>query len=343
MAKVLYLIGAGASATVLPIIDALKDETNTIIRWGLNDELRAFAKKVEIYDGFEIYSSLCTESASFTTPDTFAKFLYCNNRDSDYIKFKTLISVYFFWKERIEKKNEECLDKRVISFLTTLSETNGVFPKQVKLISWNYDSQIIRAIEKARSSSINNSFLRNFKNFPFSMDSTIDKIDLSCIHLNGIAGYSYNQKTNKNENKLNDIPSPFVFDSIANETVEEQLKIKRIFEIFSSPNENLLISYAWEKQVSSNRDYEYSEQRIEYAKALARGADILVVIGYSFPFFNREIDSEIFKEMPTLKKIYFQDPKLNGQFLYSQFNLSKDRIDIEHIKDVKNYYVPHEL
>ena len=89
----------------------------------------------------------------------------------------------------------------------------------------------------------------------------------------------------------------------------------------------MLISYAWEKEWGSDRDYPYVNERLNYAKAAARAAEILVVIGYSFPFFNREIDKIIFSEMPTIKKIYFQDPFLSGDFLFSQFNLNRNSVE----------------
>jgi len=41
---------------------------------------------------------------------------------------------------------------------------------------------------------------------------------------------------------------------------------------------------------------------------VARETEILVVIGYSFPIFNREIDNRLFKAMDDkLVKVYIQD------------------------------------
>jgi len=170
-------------------------------------------------------------------------------------------------------------------------------------------------------------------------------MDLPFIHLNGVAGYAFNERMQRCYNKMNDIDTPgqSLVDSFKRQGFDEGEIIKSIFNKFSIPNEHLLISYAWEKEFKSQRDYKFSNEKIEYSRALARAADILVVIGYSFPFFNREIDKLIFSEMPTLQKIYFQDPYLNGDFLYSQFSLNRDRVKIEHIPNVKNYYVPYEL
>lgn len=85
------------------------------------------------------------------------------------------------------------------------------------------------------------------------------------------------------------------------------------------------------------------------------GTTILVVIGCSFPVFNRKIDAELFLAIyPSLRQIYFQDPYLDGKFLYSQFGFSRigdtflgqtiDReIKISWQKNVLQYYVPFEL
>ena len=37
--------------------------------------------------------------------------------------------------------------------------------------------------------------------------------------------------------------------------------------------------------------------------------EVLVIIGYSFPFFNRKSDSKIFQYLQNLKKIYIQNPR----------------------------------
>lgn len=76
---------------------------------------------------------------------------------------------------------------------------------------------------------------------------------------------------------------------------------------------------------------------------MVSGTTILVVIGYSFPFFNREVDKQIFNELNNrvLKKIYFQDPVLNGKQLISQFGLS-DNLKIEHIERTENFHIPFE-
>jgi len=70
----------------------------------------------------------------------------------------------------------------------------------------------------------------------------------------------------------------------------------------------------------------------------------LVIIGYSFPFFNREIDREIMGEInfEKLKKIYFQDPFRDGEFLRGQFNIP-DNVEIKNIKEPDQFHIPFEM
>ena len=72
---------------------------------------------------------------------------------------------------------------------------------------------------------------------------------------------------------------------------------------------------------------------------------IVVVIGYSFPFFNREIDKQIFEKLnhpeSGIKKIYYQDSVLDGKQLIAQFGL-RSSIDIVHIKNTDNFHIPFE-
>lgn len=71
---------------------------------------------------------------------------------------------------------------------------------------------------------------------------------------------------------------------------------------------DVLLSFAWEDETNDTKKI-FLEKRMPIAKAIAEKTDILVVIGYSFPFFNRKIDDEIFKAMKQrLFKIYLRDP-----------------------------------
>ena len=92
------------------------------------------------------------------------------------------------------------------------------------------------------------------------------------------------------------------------------------------------------------KDFVNSENFLEVAKTIIEETNVLVVIGYSFPFFNRDIDNEIFKTLTGKGKlmIYFQDPLLDGNYLKEQFNLRSD-VTIKHIPKIDQFYIPYEL
>lgn len=58
--------------------------------------------------------------------------------------------------------------------------------------------------------------------------------------------------------------------------------------------------------------YIWENKNLEEIKALAKqrvlDTEELIVIGYSFPYVNRFADEEILKSMPSLKRIWIQDP-----------------------------------
>lgn len=70
----------------------------------------------------------------------------------------------------------------------------------------------------------------------------------------------------------------------------------------------------------------------------------MVVIGYSFPYFNREIDRNIFKVMPYLKKVYIQDKNPNAVMQSIEAAIPAGlKIQIIPIHDCTQFYLPAEL
>ena len=61
------------------------------------------------------------------------------------------------------------------------------------------------------------------------------------------------------------------------------------------------LSFGWECN-----DSEWSI--IPNVKEDSADTDILIVVGYSFLYFNRETDREIILSMKQLRKVYFQAP-----------------------------------
>jgi hypothetical protein len=218
-------------------------------------------------------------------------------------------------------------------------QIKNVFPSNIKILNWNYDSQIQLAAGVFKREE----FHQGFENLtrppligyyppvgnPIVPEDQISVEKISMVHLNGLAGYYFDNRAGCILNLfLNNEPKNI------NEIIH---KIKT-----DSDKKHTLLTFAWEKNTESEA---ILRNRINLAKALVRDTDVLVIIGYSFPFFNRAVDSEIFlslKRGMKLRKIIYQDPYRNGEFLKKQFYLSNE-VEIVHVTEVDNYHVPNEL
>jgi hypothetical protein len=153
--------------------------------------------------------------------------------------------------------------------------------------------------------------------------------EIQLVHLNGIAGAYHLRQRRQNRT---------CFIDSTPKSHDELLKL-----LFGRESEmTSLLTFAWER---GEEAWHIMANRIQISEQMVRNTNILVIIGYSFPFFNREFDKKIFealKEEGSLKAIYFQDPVRDGEFLRNQFQLS-ERIPIRHIPEVDNYFVPMEL
>jgi hypothetical protein len=327
--KITYLIGAGASANALPLI---RKNTSTG-KPGLPEELKNFAEEFrsspfstkELSDSLLAIAEKCNE---FGTPDLYAKFLLETGDEPNYTLLKKLISSYFKYKQELPFTGpgyaQGYFDARALSFLTTIAQ-NEKLPQNIHILSWNYDSQLEMAAKKLKPARSNvYQKIKGFTTWPNFQDSfDYDKRhqykneDIFLLHLNGIAGYNYSKSTFAEKT-----------DTVYN----------------FDPAVDTLLSFAWEDESNDNKK-SFVERRMEKAKKIAEGTDILVVIGYSFPFFNRKVDDIVFHSMKaSLTKIYFQDPYLNGSQLVGQFNLSdKIAANIQHIAQTDNYHIPFEL
>lgn len=95
------------------------------------------------------------------------------------------------------------------------------------------------------------------------------------------------------------------------------------------------IKYAWEND----------PKILEKCKTILKNTDVLIIIGYSFPAFNRKIDSELLKSLKQDAKIYYQDPFASKSVINNiQKSINQDfKIElIDKEIDLKNFYIPNE-
>lgn len=336
--KITYLLGAGASYKAIPIIGELNDaflEINSICQTNVSHYASS-----DVIKGKALFDSHMKTSAKaaniYGTIDTYAKKLSFTNPD-DLKKVKSALALFFiFWqkinkdrlKKRINKSEDGVLfqdiDDRYFGLIANYLERKNekiVLNDDINFITWNYDTQLERAISVFLDKNLEN-VLEEFAVFPWNIKNT-PKIN----HLNGIAGLFkkntdakiitlFGNSNEKNIEKIFEELLPFMSDT------EE------------SKSENAdYFSYAWEEDL-------ISKMAVKRAIDTMKETEILVIIGYSFPTFNDSIDKVLFNELKKLKTVYYQDPNASEELLISRFNIDSKKIKI--IKDTKQFILPLE-
>ena len=319
--KFLYLLGAGASCNALPLVanmsKSFRDFVPVLATLRVGDEHKSIIKELIIDIKW-----LADTSEQYDSVDTLAKFYYLNQDQDNLNRLKRTLALYFL----IEQFYFNAFDKRYLVFLTSIMEKHVMMPENVKILTWNYDYQMQMASSKFTK---NKDFIRYFP----TMKEEIPDIafehdpDIDLLNLNGIAGYHVIFKGEHPRRHL-------IVSKISNE-------LGKILTFYTDIQENKpleLITFAWENP------YKVRISHDAIIKKFATGVQYLIVIGYSFPFFNRKIDQKIFEALENRPlKIYYQntDPERDGNELRSQFNL--DHVDIEPIKYGNRFFIPTEL
>ena len=337
MTKITYLFGAGASYNALPLA---KDVTNANgkLKPGLGSFLKELAVQryyqlqpnsnspSEDYSRIELLkenvilplNKLGEKSQEFGTVDTFAKYLIENERWLDLEKLKLSLSKFFILEQLLLNK----YDNRYLQLLTSLME-EGELRNEIYFLNWNYDFQFQLTFKKHFKNSTFG--LRSY--FPghgtFNMnDGGTDINHLKLIHLNGTCGLfeGSNERIYNLIDRQVDLSNENVIDSLLN----------------------------FDQKTTMYFGYEdtepISQRAIQLAKKVCAKTDVLIIIGYSFPYFNKRIDTDIIGSICKSDKkiqIYFQDPHLDGSFLYDRFNLSSANVDIKHIPETDQFQLPY--
>jgi len=302
MSKIVYLLGAGASygerdeqkiiLRGVPIVSEISDTIKQVILYIKAGHYNNLSKNdYNQNDQERVISELNwleERCKDYPTIDTYARLLYVSGDINNYNKLKRALSVFLLLIQEVNKR-----DLRYDGFIASLINDNGLLP-DISLLSWNYDAQF----EFAYSGYVdqnNRKMLQIWKylgilhkNIPLQ---TTQVNKFSITKLNGTA-FSF-----INNNQMLDIFFNHQGQSLVNLS---SLMLSEIGNIQSG------LSFAWEKE---EKDKNRKNQTfIEQVQTKTDDAEVLVVIGYSFPYVNKEIDKKILDSMQNLKKIYIQDP-----------------------------------
>ena len=266
---------------------------------------------------------LIKESKRHATIDTFAKKLWLTDNQEDYNKLKRTLCAYFMLEQMFNKP-----DKRYDAFFASILGRDAKdLPSNVRILSWNYDIQLELAYAEFLQNNDLNSLEEALQFFQKVVDSNSYRMGngFRVIKLNGSA-LMYDESNR-------DVINPG-FDAKTMSAYE----IGKVSSIING-SYSCALSFAWE-----NPDYFF----LEKIKKNVEGADVLVVIGYSFPYFNRAIDIFIIDSMSQLQTIYIQDkdPDEREQSVLNLLSSAASTINnpkIVKLYHTQQFYLPPEL
>lgn len=338
MKNITYLFGAGASRNALPAMEGLPDRIIELIKLLESSEFRLPEQHSLAGPGFSITKEnaqneflselkwLHERAKSHASIDTYAKKLFVKHQGDDLRKLKIILSAFF-----VLEQARNPTDKRYDSFFAAILQQHKLdFPSNLKILSWNYDYQIEKAYSEYSDA---NELMYNQNMLRVISKNTLDrdiKDEFSIYKINGTTNI-YSEQGRIQSPLISNIKShldPEYFTDL----LLSYFVLKNNPKIFPS------LSFAWEKG-------EHDATTI-VNKCIngTNKTDILVVIGYSFPYFNREIDREIINSMKNLNKVYFQSP--DAEALKERFLSIRDNIKNENLitrKDTEWFLIPNEL
>src|SRR5690606_641994 len=127
--------------------------------------------------------------------------------------------------------------------------------------------------------------------------SVFGKQSYNIVRLNGVGNFYDNDG--------------FLFNFSSNSMSEDFKPFSLLFDkdgyIKSKYRSNNLMRFAWQHGVEHRDNLRQLSNK--YAQTILSQTDILVIIGYTFPSFNRDVDSEIFRNSGGISKVYYQVPE----------------------------------
>lgn len=355
MDKIVYLMGAGASRGKrfsddkgrsvgesndiiegLPVVSELSGRLDYI--YNLIKDITPISKQYQTNDGscasekakellLKDLMWLKTETKKHATIDTFAKKLFLKKEIDLFNKVKLLLSLFF-----VIEQNIGIPDGRYDTFLANVLTSKLEIPNNIKILTWNYDRQFeiaYREYSEDRLLNLANSSKLGVYDF---RGNQINSKRWNVYKLNGTADFKEPlQYTVYETQQLNDA----VLDNILEVYVDSLYCCGIVVD-------KSRLYFAWE-----NHDYKiefFSKVRMDIEQT-----STLIVIGYTFPFFNRETDRYIFENMPNLRKIYIQDPNANNLqqniipvLSQHQISMNLDK-QITTISNCDQFFLPPEL
>lgn len=302
MARVAYLFGAGASANALPIVSQIGARIEEQLAWlaDQHSELpqKPLGESLGDYSherAFNDYQAALKELHKAMlanlklTIDTYARAV----QRSDSFKARQLKAVMtlFF---AIEQHKGRTVDWRYEDFFNALIGTRERrLPNNVVILTWNYDQQIAMALGQLTKDDSVFSTMRTHKIRTLRSLAERSQSEYQVLHLNGIAGYHWERE---------EIPSydgPHQKRSLSEIWHHWLRSFALTYYLRGYHDMYPLLDYAWDLD-------DDLDAYLDNAMTPLAEVERLVVVGYSFPAYNRKVDMGLLRRMPKLRKLTVQ-------------------------------------
>ena len=299
------------------------------------EEAKKYGLPLELYNEVHQKLSLLKQAcAAYPTIDTFAKQLYVTNRPFfasskevlTYDDLKRYLSTALLMMQDEKKR-----DLRYDGFIASLIGRDRQLPPMT-ILSWNYDVQFEMAysgyytIERYIPSLWKE---LNVFNKMYPTDFNVSN-PFAMMKLNGTALFTDSNldKWEVKEKKVNRITDCFYGG-------ENLTPYQYGLGYLNGGNFEGLLSYAWEED-----NMILLHKNIEMRTYDTRE---LVVVGYSFPYVNNEMDTFILQNMSKLEKVVVQD--LNFEDLKERIEgiiePTKRNVKIVPKNSLQQFYIPN--
>ncbi len=334
--KITYLLGAGASYNALPIVSEIPNKLREMKEYIEQFNFDKTGEHIKL-DVLENEINLIEKHASI---DTLARKYWLKHQKNfiheDYLYIKNIITCLIIFCQleskilnnqshfdKLKKENKKyLLDPRYDAFFSAIITENYQLPSNINILSWNYDFQI----EKSFNFFMPEKTLMETGNH-LGIDYDIINYLRNIIKLNGTGFFvnKVNQQLNYNEYK----------DEL-HELFFNLLNKKSSSQAYSG------IKFAWE----TNSDLAISN-RENAANNIIPESDYIVIIGYSFPIFNREVDIKLFENISNCKAIYIQDRIERIELIKNQLDSINPKINqnnlVKYQTNLDQFLIPNEL
>jgi hypothetical protein len=355
--KVTYLFGAGASCGVLPMVKDFPKRLNSLS--GYFDFIWAKPSTDSFPDGYDISKPfsevvskfkkdiewLSSEASRHSSIDTLARKYYLLGKSFELSKLKILLNEFFIIEQLFRG-----IDVRYDSFFAAIlkgAQGNVEIPNNINIVSWNYDKQLEFSFGQFYSQlnpkSINHDRIVEgvLQVFPRAELQTLINDKFSIVKLNGTFGGAIDDFNNYTQINYNvhiqrDLTEKQKLDILTLSLIRYHRNIDNA-EIINTTKYNPTIYYSWEqnKHVTLLR---------ESAISSVANTEILVVIGYSFPTFNRLVDKTIIKSMSKLRRVYIQNTLESVDGVIQRFkSISEFKGEVLAITSVDEFFIPYEF